>query len=118
MAKLSEAQQRVLKWLGKRWTAMPGQGAAIMLNGKRLCNVDTMQALNRLGYAERDGNGCWNATEAGRARAKELELASTRIDQENPAHVDCSIKACTSQQAHVTKRYPKSANLYSEDLKR
>lgn len=45
--KLIEAQSRVLKWLGHGWESEPGSGMAIHINGKRICNVDTMHALCR-----------------------------------------------------------------------
>jgi len=69
--KLSEAQRRVMKWLGYGWTSEPGAGMAIHVNGKRLCNVDTLFALERHGFVEqiaRDGLkqvGQWKATDAG-----------------------------------------------------
>lgn len=69
--KLSEAQRRVLKWLGYGWTSMPGSGMAIHVNGKRICNVDTMFALQRHGLVEQLSQGSlklvgqWKATEAG-----------------------------------------------------
>lgn len=71
--KLSEAQRRVMKWLGYGWTSEPGAGMAIHVNGKRICNVDTLHALERLGLVEqvvirgRKAIGEWQATQAGRA---------------------------------------------------
>ena len=50
--KLSEAQRRVMKWLGYGWKSEPGAGMAIHVNGKRICNVDTMVALQRMGLVE------------------------------------------------------------------
>jgi len=80
--KLSEAQRRVMKWLGYGWTSEPGAGMAIHVNGKRLCNVDTLMALKRLGLVEQlDGPGPngklvgqWKATEEGRALTRRLCL--------------------------------------------
>lgn len=77
---LSEAQRRVLKWLGYGWSSEPGAGVAIHVNGKRICNVDTMFALQRQGFVEqieRNGlklAGQWKATEAGAALARKLHL--------------------------------------------
>jgi hypothetical protein len=65
--KLSDAQKRVMKWLGYGWTSEPGAGSSIMVNGKRICNVDTMTALSRAGLARQNEHGCWEATEEGRA---------------------------------------------------
>ena len=78
--KLTEAQRRVLKWLGKGWTSEPGSGMAIHVNGKRICNVDTMYALQRHGLVEQrcEGGlklvGQWKATEAGAALTRRLCL--------------------------------------------
>lgn len=78
--KLTEAQSRVLKWLGHGWESEPGSGMAIHVNGKRICNVDTMSALSRLGLVEQsevDGRksvGQWKATQAGRELAAQLSL--------------------------------------------
>lgn len=78
--KLSEAQRRVMKWLGYGWTSEPGAGMAIHVNGKRICNVDTMFALQRLGMVEQLKDrgltlvGRWKATEAGAALTRHLCL--------------------------------------------
>lgn len=78
--KLSEAQRRVMKWLGHGWTSEPGAGMAIHVNGKRICNVDTMFALQRHGLVEqlsahgRSLVGQWKATESGVALTQSLSL--------------------------------------------
>lgn len=78
--KLSEAQRRVLKWLGYGWTSTPGAGMAIHVNGQRVCNVDTMFALARLGLVEQLTDrglklvGQWKATDEGSALARRLCL--------------------------------------------
>lgn len=74
MTKLSEAQKRVLKWIGKGWHGQPGVGSAVMVNGQRICNVDTMSTLRRMGYVQQDGDGCWRVTDAGRSITQELGL--------------------------------------------
>lgn len=40
MTKLTEAQKRVLKWIGHGWTTEPGSGSAVMVNGMRVCNTN------------------------------------------------------------------------------
>jgi hypothetical protein len=40
--KLSPAQQRVMLWLSQGWGARVSHGSAVEINGKRVCNVDTM----------------------------------------------------------------------------
>lgn len=78
--KLTEAQRRVLKWLGHGWKSEPGAGMAIHVNGKRICNVDTMFALQRLGLVEQLTDhdlmlvGQWKTTEAGAALTRSLCL--------------------------------------------
>lgn len=77
---LSEAQRRVLKWLGYGWKSEPGAGIAIHVNGKRVCNVDTMFALQRMGLVEQLSDhglklvGQWRATEAGSQLTRQLCL--------------------------------------------
>ncbi|VVE15807.1 hypothetical protein PCE31107_02884 [Pandoraea cepalis] len=71
--KLSPAQSRVMSWLSHGWIAVPGAGSAVMLNGTRVANLDTMQALYRAGFATSDGQGCWRATPSGLALRDRLE---------------------------------------------
>lgn len=78
--KLTDAQRRVMKWLGHGWETEPGAGTAIHVNGKRICNVDTMTALERYGFVEqmtlggRKLAGQWKATSAGKSITEELGL--------------------------------------------
>ena len=72
--KLSETQRKVLKWLGHGWAGQPGVGSAIMVNGKRICNVDTMMSLQRAGYVEEDSQRCWKATSSGKIFTQQLSL--------------------------------------------
>ncbi|MPQ69244.1 hypothetical protein [Pseudomonas sp. MWU12-2323] len=64
---LTSAQARVMDWLNQGWSARVSNGSAVEVNGKRICNVDTMAALVRFGLVSRDsGSGYWNATDAGK----------------------------------------------------
>lgn len=72
--KLTQAQLRVMKWLGKGWEAQPGSGSSLLVNGQPLCNIDTMMALYRQGLAAQDDQRCWRATESGKKIARELGL--------------------------------------------
>ena len=78
--KLSDAQRRVMKWLGCGWESVPGAGMSIHVNDKRVCNCDTLFALERMGLVEqktlggRRLVGQWRATEAGRALAGKMCL--------------------------------------------
>jgi len=74
MAKLTEAQQRVMSWIGKGWTARRSHGTVIEVNGKRVCNVDTMMALSRMGLAQQEQEGTWAATDSGRNLVAQLGL--------------------------------------------
>lgn len=74
MQKLTEAQKRVMKWIGKGWRAVPGAGSAMMVNGQRICNSDTMMALYRLGLASKDDDNCWTATPSGKTVTAQLGL--------------------------------------------
>ncbi|ONU64406.1 hypothetical protein A8E62_12125 [Burkholderia cenocepacia] len=65
--KLTAAQLRVMRWMSQGWTAEPGAGSAVLINGSRICNVDTMQALYRAGLVTSDSHGGWRATGAGQA---------------------------------------------------
>lgn len=74
MHKLTDAQKRVMRWIGKGWQAVPGPGSVVTVNGKRICNTDTMTALSRAGFASQDAQGCWSATESGKSIAAQLGL--------------------------------------------
>lgn len=74
MKKLTNAQRRVLQWIGKGWSGYRGAGTTVHVNGKRICNIDTMTALQREGLVEQDENGTWKATPRGEERTTELGL--------------------------------------------
>ena len=64
---LSAAQRRVMDWLSQGWSARCARGAVVEINGTRVCNVDTMQVLERRGLVCRDPDTkLWHATDAGR----------------------------------------------------
>lgn len=71
---LTDAQKRVMSWIGKGWTARRSYGAAIEVNGKRVCNVDTMMALYRKGFAQQAQDGTWAATDSGKNLVAQLGL--------------------------------------------
>lgn len=74
MARLTEAQKRVMSWIGKGWTARRSHGTVIEVNGKRVCNEDTMMALYRMGVAQQAQEGTWAATESGKNLVAQLGL--------------------------------------------
>lgn len=65
--KLSPAQARVMQWISQGWGARVSHGAAVEINSQRMCNVDTMTTLTKLGLVERDPDSrMWVATAEGR----------------------------------------------------
>jgi hypothetical protein len=60
-ARLSEAQERVMTWLRGGWTAQVESGLSVHINGKRVCNVDTMEALIRRGLVVRSARWTFRA---------------------------------------------------------
>jgi hypothetical protein len=65
MPRLTSAQRRVMPMMSRKWTAHQQHGCAVYINGKRVCNIDTMTVLERLGLVERDTRWTWRATTAG-----------------------------------------------------
>lgn len=56
-----------MRWLSQGWSARVSSECAVEINGERICNVDTMATLVRLGLAERETRApCWMATPEGR----------------------------------------------------
>lgn len=74
MQKLSSAQRRVMSWVGKGWHGHVGAGSAVLVNGKRICNIDTMMSLMRAGLVTKDDQGCWSATDLGKKLVQDLGL--------------------------------------------
>jgi ribosomal protein S19E (S16A) len=72
--KLTELQKKVMKWIGRGWIGEPGQASGVYVNGKRMCNVQTMKALERAGYVSSDQDHCWKATDDGRSITQRLCL--------------------------------------------
>ncbi|NIF29179.1 hypothetical protein F3J44_22730 [Pantoea sp. Tr-811] len=65
--KLTPVQQEVMRWLSQRWEARVSVGSVVEINGARVCNLSTMNALARLGLVERESRApCWVATAEGR----------------------------------------------------
>ena len=42
-----------MKWIDGGWTLRCEYGAAVCVNGSRICNLDTMESLIRKGLVER-----------------------------------------------------------------
>jgi hypothetical protein len=63
--KLSKTQIKVMSMLCHRWEAYSGGSCSVEINGKRVCNVDTMRVLLKLGLVTKTDNHTWAATAAG-----------------------------------------------------
>jgi hypothetical protein len=63
---LTDAQQRLMNWLAQGWTAHQEAVTTIHINGRRVCNLDTMVALEKRGFVHRSSKWEWKATPAGK----------------------------------------------------
>jgi len=63
--KLSKTQETVMLWMVQSWPAHSSNGD-VRINGKRMCRVATMKALERLGLVAQDTIYTWVATEKGK----------------------------------------------------
>lgn len=59
--KLTPTQQRVLKWLHGGWEANAYNESIVEINGKKVCNIDTMTNLLKRGLIEKSGERSWTA---------------------------------------------------------
>ena len=64
---LTKAQDRVMTLMSQRWPASVAGSGAIHINGERVCNITTMNVLERQGLIEKDTRWTWKATPAGLA---------------------------------------------------
>lgn len=66
--KLTPTQAEIMRWLSKGWDARVSHGDVVEINGKKVCRLSTMTALEKRGLVYRDADTkLWAATEAGRA---------------------------------------------------
>lgn len=64
--RLTKTQWKVMRWLSQGWGARVSHGSTVEINGAKLCNTDTMAALERFGLVASDtAPGFWEATAAG-----------------------------------------------------
>lgn len=59
--RLSSAQTYVMEWLYGGWIAYGAHGATIEINGRKVCNIDTISTLVRHGLIEEVGPRQWQA---------------------------------------------------------
>lgn len=65
--KLSKSQRAVMVWMSRGWKAyVAGGKTRVEINGNRVANTGTMEALERAGLVSRLGVGAWEPTETGR----------------------------------------------------
>ena len=64
--KLTKPQRAVMIWLSRGWKAYAAYGNRVEVNGKPVCTVQTMDALEKAGLVEREGVAAWTATAAGK----------------------------------------------------
>lgn len=64
--KLSKKQEEVMKWINGGWELRQSHGMAFEVNGKHVCNLDTVTVLERLGLIRKTSQWTW-----GRAPAQE-----------------------------------------------
>jgi len=48
-----------MKWIEGGWALRVEYGAAVFVNGSRVCNIDTMTALIKKGLVQRDRDGLY-----------------------------------------------------------
>lgn len=66
--KLSKCQAKVMSFMCHRWEAQYSYHfGGFVINGRKVCNRRTMEALAKLGLVEKSGNHSWKATKAGLA---------------------------------------------------
>lgn len=64
--KLSPAQSRVMTLMSQNRSARKNPlGCAVYIDDKRVCNIDTMWVLERLGLVHRNARCLLRATDAG-----------------------------------------------------
>ena len=66
MAELTSKQKEVMKWLGYGWKATTEYGGVVYCNGQKLCTLQTIEALVKKGYVEKEGQWKWKATDEGK----------------------------------------------------
>ncbi len=59
--KLSATQEKVMKWLRAGWKAEVTHGAAVSINGTRVCNLDTIAVLVKAGLVVKCGHWTYKA---------------------------------------------------------
>jgi len=75
MDELTEAQKRVMSWIGKGWHARRSHGSVIEVNGKRLCNANAMMALYCKEFAQQAAADAWTAPDTGKNLVAQLGLS-------------------------------------------
>lgn len=53
MQKLSPKQEEVMAWVNGGWSLTCTRGCVVEVNGQRVCNLDTVTRLIKLGLVEK-----------------------------------------------------------------
>jgi hypothetical protein len=69
--KLTQAQMKILRFIAGGFEASRGKGSAVMVDKRKICNIDTMTSLTKKGVLTSTDNG-WILTQNGSAIAKKL----------------------------------------------
>jgi hypothetical protein len=65
VGRLSRCQSEVMSYLCHKWSAHVNAGASVHINGKRVCNLATIEALVARGLVRRVGQWEYRATDTG-----------------------------------------------------
>jgi len=69
--KLTQAQMKILRLIAGGFEANRGKGSAVVVDNRKICNIDTMTSLIKKGVLEQIEGG-WALTQDGSAIAKKL----------------------------------------------
>lgn len=97
---LTPTQAKVMAWLIGGHQPHIHAGASVHVNGKRVCNLDTMNALEKRGFAEKVGRYQWRITLAGGAY-----MESLRAEADDPTLGICSGNPSWEDFPRLLERY-------------
>lgn len=69
--KLTQAQMKILRLIAGGFEANRGKGSAVVVDNRKICNIDTMTSLIKKGVLAQTEDG-WALTQDGSAIAKKL----------------------------------------------
>lgn len=57
--KLTPVQAKVMSWVSKGWSLEQQNGTVFHINGAKVCNLDTVTSLQKLGLIKKVGQWSW-----------------------------------------------------------